>query len=227
MEHAVGHSFADRSLLERALTHDSAIKDVSKRAAAGYQRLEFLGDRVLGLVVADMLFHAHPDLNEGAMAKRFTQLVRGETCADVALGWGLGGHIRSGGQLKQGNELAAATQSMLGDACEAVLGAVYIDAGFDAARRVVERAWTPRLAGAGASAGDPKTALQEWAQARGLPPPDYRMAERSGPDHAPTFLVDVHVRGLAPERGTGAAKRDAQQDAAHKVLLREKIWVKA
>ena len=222
IQSALVYEFRDPVQLQHALTHDSAIKDVKKRLAGGYQRLEFLGDRVLGLVIADMLYRAYPDLDEGALARRFTQLVRGESCARVAQDWGLAEHVRFGE--KERVTSAGITPAVLSDVCESVIGAVFVDGGYAPARRVIESAWRPLLAELGERTSDPKSSLQEWAQARALPTPDYKVLERSGPDHAPKFKVEVSVQGLANETGEGATKRDAQQAAAQKLLQRETIW---
>jgi ribonuclease-3 len=212
---ALGHDFASPELLERALTHASTV-------AAGlhtYQRLEFLGDRVLGLVVADMLDEAFPDAPEGELSRRLARLVSGETCAEVAGEIGLDRFLR----IKGGR----ATASVLGDVCEAVLGAVYRDGGLAAARPLIERHWRPRLASMSGPLSDAKTELQEWAHKRGFDAPFYAEVGRSGPDHAPQFEVEVQVGRLPPGRGAGRSKREAEHEAAAFVLRREGVWAEA
>ncbi|MDE2018681.1 MAG: ribonuclease III, partial [Hyphomicrobiales bacterium] len=183
------------------------------------QRLEFLGDRVLGLAVAAALHAEFPDAPEGELSLRLARLVRKETCAEVALGWDVGPALKLGaGEARAGGRRKTA---ILADACEALIGAVFVDAGFEAARRVTLAAFGPRLHGADAAARDPKTALQEWAQARGLPAPRYSEADRSGPAHAPRFVVRVDVEGAEPAFGEAANKRAAEQAAARAALTRE------
>lgn len=215
LEARLDHIFADRSLLVQALTHVSRSQE-----GPTYQRLEFLGDRVLGLAVADLLMQAYPEASEGDLSRRLAELVRRETCAAVALGWELGGHLRLGG-----GAVAAMRRnpSILADACEAVIGAVFVDAGFDAARGLVARAFAPRLATLADVPSNAKTDLQEWAVARGKPPPLYAILERSGPDHAPHFRVGARVEGLDEAVGTGRSRRAAEQAAAEAVLLREGV----
>jgi ribonuclease III len=222
LEAAIGHVFADGAILAQALTHVSAVSSSLGRTAS-YQRLEFLGDRVLGLVVADMLFRAFPDDPEGALAQRLSELVRKETCALVAEEWGIGSHLRLG--TGEGQSGGRKRMTILGDACEAVIGGVFLDAGFDAARSVVAAAWSGRLDAVSRPPRDAKTTLQEWAQARGLRTPAYRIASRSGPDHRPSFVVEVAVDTHEPAQGEGASKRLAEQAAASAFLAREGIVV--
>ena len=204
-----GHRPSDIEPFERALTHGS-------QAAANYERLEFLGDRVLGLVMAEALLAADPEAAEGLLAPRFNALVRKETCADVAREIDLGvvlklgrSEMLSGGRRKE---------ALLGDAMEAVIAAVYLDAGFEAARDVILRLWGARVTAVEADARDAKTALQEWAQGRGLPLPEYVEVRRSGPDHSPQFEIEVRVKGQAVMRGAGGSKRLAEQAAARALL---------
>lgn len=221
LESRLGHVFADRGLLERALTHASApgVADVGRDS---YQRLEFLGDRVLGLAVATMLLEAYPDADEGELARRLNHLVRRETCAEVAVELGLDAAVRIGaGEAQAGGRRKTA---ILGDICESVLAAVYLDGGFAAATALVERYWRPRMLGFAAARRDAKTTLQEWAQGRNLPPPIYEAVGRSGPDHEPRFTVLVRVEGLDPAEGLGRSKREAEQGAASALLVREGIW---
>lgn len=217
----LGYAFSDPGLLRRALTHSSA--RTSRSVARDNERLEFLGDRVLGLCIAEMLMEAFPDEEEGDLARRFNQLVRKEMCAAIAdEDWHLGGSmIMSGGEALSGGRRKI---TILGNACEAVLGAIYLDGGYATAREVVRRYWEPRLREADAAPTDAKTALQEWAQGMGLPLPAYAVTERKGPDHAPVFEVRVEVEGHEAALGEGASKRMAEQDAAEKMLIREKVW---
>ena len=216
----LGYDFHDATLLRTALTHSSV--RVGKPDANDNERLEFLGDRVLGLVVAEMLAREFPSANTGEMARRFNLLVRKETCAEVAREIGLGrvivmsqGEAESGGR----NKL-----TILGDASEAVLGAVFLDGGFEHAREVVRSLWLPRLRQDGDVLTDAKSALQEWAQGRGLELPRYKEIARKGPDHAPHFTYRVEIEGLEPQNGNGPNKRAAEQAAASAILLREGIW---
>ena len=214
----LGHLFTDRSLLETALTHPSA----AEPGGATYQRLEFLGDRVLGLVVAEMLLDRFPDASEGELARRLTALVRKESCAAVALELDLGPAMRLGpGEARSGGRKKAA---ILGDVCEAVIGALHLDGGIDVARRFIAKHWSPRMIAETGSLRDAKTTLQEWAQARGLGTPTYEIVYRSGPDHAPQFLVEVRSPGLKPASGRGGSRREAEQDAATAMLHREGAW---
>lgn len=221
LEKRLGHAFTNRDLLVTALTHASA----TDSGAATYQRLEFLGDRVLGLAIAEMLMVAFPKANEGELAQRLTALVRNESCADVARDLDLGSAIRLGaGEAQSGGRWKAA---ILGDVCEAVIGALHLDGGIDVARRFIDAHWrakmleTPRST---ASLRDGKTTLQEWAQGRGLGTPTYEIVARSGPDHAPRFEVEVLAGDLAPLRGEGGSRREAEQDAAATMLVRHGVW---
>jgi len=203
---ALGHDFARPELLEQALTHPSAA------AKSTYQRLEFLGDRVLGLVVADMVYRAFPDEPEGALARRYTALVRKEAVARVAEAIDLGAHLRvSRGEAEQGGR---SSHSLLADACEAVIAALFLDGGFPAARRFVERWWQPLLSQQVEPPQDAKTALQEWAQGQGLPLPAYRLVASEGPPHDPIFEMEVSLPGRLPARGRGRSRRAAEAAAA-------------
>lgn len=210
----LGHDFSRPELLVRAVTHSS----ISSATRPDNQRLEFLGDRVLGLVMAEALLSADKGASEGQLAPRFNALVRKEACAEVAAQIDLGAVLKlgrsemlSGGRRKQ---------ALLGDAMEAVLAAVYQDAGFEAARKVVLRLWGDRIANVKADARDPKTALQEWAQARGQQPPKYVEVARSGPDHAPVFTIAARLQDGAEEQATAGSKRHAEQAAAKALLAR-------
>lgn len=224
IETRIGHAFSDRTLLERALTHASAATAADKRHVT-YQRLEFLGDRVLGLSVADMLYRRDPDTDEGSMSRRLSDLVRAETCAEIAAELDLGLALRVGASETRTG--VGKRDSVLADICEAVIGAIYLDAGWPAAQAFVERHWRPRLERAPAHLRDAKSQLQEWAQARGLPTPFYSLVDRSGPDHAPHFTIAVIIPGLAEARGGGRSKREAEVVAATTVLTREGVWAPA
>ncbi len=222
LQKALGHKFRDKTLLRQALTHSSARDG---KGAGDNERLEFLGDRVLGLAIAELLCEMNPDAREGDLARLFNTLVQRGACAEVAIDIQLGDHLLlSGSELTSGGRTKA---SILADACEAVLGAVFLDAGFIATRKVVRKLWLPRI-GAGAEAErDPKTALQEWAQGRRKSIPLYVEVERAGPDHAPQFTAEVRVDGAKPARGAGTNKRMAEQAAARAFLERERIWESA
>ena len=218
LEAALGHRFADPSLLATALTHMSA----EDSRLASYQRLEFLGDRVLGLSVAELLFRQFPQSEEGNLSRRLADLVRKETCAEVAQSWNLGQFMRLGeGEILGG---ARKNRAILADACEAIIGAVFIDGGYEAARALVERAFGERMLKPVRPLRDAKTALQEWAQGRGYPTPTYSERGRSGPDHAPVFVVAVKITGLADAEARGPSKRLAEQAAAEAFLRREGLW---
>ena len=210
----LGHEFARPDLLRTAVTHPS----MSTPSRPDNQRLEFLGDRVLGLVMAEALLTADASASEGQLAPRFNALVRKETCADVARDIGLGDALKlgrsemlSGGRRKE---------AILADALEALIAAVYLDAGFDVARAVVLRLWGARVASVKEDARDAKTSLQEWAQARGQTPPTYVETVRSGPDHAPEFTIEVQLVSGEAAQGTAGSKRQAEQLAARALLAR-------
>ncbi|MCA0400468.1 MAG: ribonuclease III [Proteobacteria bacterium] len=217
LEARIGFSFADKAHLDEALTHVSA-----GARGLSYQRLEFLGDRVLGLVVSTMLFETFPAASEGELSKRLADLVRKETCADIARFWRLGEHIKLGeGEKRSG---AKKRDAILGDACEALIGAVYRDAGLAAADKLIRAHWTERMHAPLEVPKDAKTLLQEVVQAKGLPVPHYRDAGRSGPDHAPQFEVAVLVEGAAEMTGKGPSKRVAERAAAEAWLRRAGLW---
>ena len=217
LEERLGYRFTDPELLACALTHVSALSGTQS-----YQRLEFLGDRVLGLAVADLLFAAFPTGSEGDLSRRLSELVRKETCADVAEAWDVGPHLRLG--KGGGQAVLRQNRSILADACEAIIGAVFLDGGFTPARGLVERAFAGRAHGLADPPSNPKAVLQEWALGRGLPVPAYEVLHRSGPDHAPSFRIAVAVQGLDPAIGSGESKRGAEQNAAESLLVREGIW---
>jgi len=210
----LGHAFERPDLLIRALTHSS----LSAPTRPDNQRLEFLGDRVLGLVMAEALLEQDKDAPEGQLAPRFNALVRKETCADVAREIDLGAVLKLGkSEMKTGGRRKHA---LLGDAMEAVIAAVYRDAGYEAARDVILRLWGERVSKVEADARDAKTTLQEWAQARRMPPPAYVEVGRTGPDHAPVFTVEVRMETGATARAEASSKRQAEQAAAKAMLAR-------
>ena len=208
---ALGHTFRDKDLLERALTHASASPQRSN------ERLEFLGDRVLGLVIADKLHRIFPEDAEGALALKLNALVRRETCAAAADAAGLPEHmILAASEVANGGRRKAA---ILAGVCEAVIAALYLDGGYDVARAFVERYWEPAIANLKHDMRDAKTALQEWAQARRASPV-YKLVSREGPDHAPRFVVEVRVGEDNVALGEGKSKREAEQAAAALLLAR-------
>jgi ribonuclease-3 len=219
LEKTVGYRFKDSDLLERSLTHISAVAGGSR--ANSYQRLEFLGDHVLGLVISDMLFRAFPKADEGELSRRLADLVRREACADVARAIELGTALRLGAS--EANAGGRMRTAILADVCEALVGAVYLDGGYDAAEKLVERLWGERMRAPVRPLRDPKTILQEWAQARGLPTPTYREVERTGPHHDPQFRVAVALPNKDPAEGVGRSKRTAEQAAAAALLTREGV----
>jgi ribonuclease III len=213
LQAAIGHGFSDPGLLNRALTHASADSGRSN------ERLEVLGDRVLGLLIAEELARRFPDAAEGELAARLNRLVRMETCAEVALAIGIDkALILAAGERQTGGAKKAA---ILGDACEAVIAALYLDGGLEAARGFVLRAWAGHLDSAPAEIRDAKTLLQEWAQARtehGRTLPHYEVLSQSGPSHAPLFRMRVTVAGGQSAEAEGRSKREAEQAAASALL---------
>ncbi len=217
----LGYHFADPDLLDRALTHSSAVSP-AKRVERSYQRLEFLGDRVLGLVVADMLYRRFPRANEGELSRALNTLVRKETCASIARELDLGSELNLGeSEARTGG---ADKEAILGDVTEAVIGAIYCDGGLGRAFEVIERLLGEHLGQAGTERADAKTTLQEWAQARGLEPPNYVEVERTGPDHAPMFTISVQLGAFDAVSASGPSKKLAEHKAAERFLVREKVW---
>lgn len=214
-----GVRFTNVGLLRRALTHASA-----KGATEGsdYQRLEFLGDRVLGLVVAQMVFEANPRAPEGEMSLRLNALVNAETLAEIAEEIGLSDLISTGRELRPqaGRKLV----NLRGDVVEALIAAVYIEAGLEAASAFIRRHWDSRSKAPSAARRDPKTELQEWSHQFAKAVPVYVVDSRSGPDHDPVFAVSVRIEGIEPGQGSGRSKREAEQAAAMNILLREGVW---
>jgi ribonuclease-3 len=221
LEARLGYRFADPELLDRALTHSSALSP-AKRIERSYQRLEFLGDRVLGLVIADMLYRRLPKANEGELSRSLNTLVRKETCAMIARELDLGAELNLGeSEARTGG---AQKEAILGDVAEAVIGAVYCDGGLGRAYELIEALFSEHIGVAGNERADAKTTLQEWAQGRGLEPPTYVETERTGPDHAPEFTISVRVGQFEPLSATGPSKKLAEHKAAEAFLIREKVW---
>ncbi|MGN6551148.1 MAG: ribonuclease III [Pararhizobium sp.] len=217
-EELIGVTFKDKARLDRALTHSSA-----RNADSGnYERLEFLGDRVLGLCIAELLFTRFRTATEGELSVRLNQLVSAETCAQVADDLGLHEFIRTGADIKKvtGRRMA----NVRADVVESLIGAIYLDSGLETARRFILAHWEERAASAATARRDAKTELQEWSHARFGVTPLYRVAERSGPDHEPQFTVVVEVEGLEPETGISRSKRAAEQEAAARLLQRQGVW---
>lgn len=219
LEALIGYTFKDKGLLSEALIHSSAR---AEQGGHDNERLEFLGDRVLGLSIAALLYARFPSAREVELARHFNALVCKGSCAAIAGRLQLGAHIvmaaseaRSGGRRKE---------VILADTCEALLGAISVDGGFSAAEAAVHRLWAPLIASAQPPAPDAKTALQEFAQSQKRGLPEYREVARSGADHAPSFTVEVSVKGLRPERGAGPSLKKAQQAAAEALLKREAVW---
>lgn len=217
LERRIGYTFKDRDLLERALTHAS-VGD-GAREVRHYERLEFLGDRVLNLVAAERLMSLDPDAREGDMSRRLAALVNYHACARAAERVGLPPALRlSASATKVG---ARKSDAVLGDACEALIAALYIDGGLDCAKAFFEMFWSEEFEGLDAPrAKDPKTQLQEWAQGLGLPLPQYEVVGREGPAHAPIFTVEVRVKGFGAEAGVGSSRQTAEKQAAQAMLLK-------
>lgn len=211
----IGYQFMQTDNLVRALTHSSATGD-------NYERLEFLGDRVLGLAIAQLLYATFPTANEGELSRRFNLLVNTETCADVADEIGLGDFIVTGMEIR--SIKGRKRLNLRADAVEALIAAIYLDGGFEPARAFIERFWRSRAHASDADRRDAKTELQEWAHRTGGDAPVYETEGRSGPDHDPVFTVKASVAGCESEYGTGSSKREAEQAAATAILVREGIW---
>jgi ribonuclease-3 len=220
LEERIGHRFADPKLLENALTHVSGVGSGKKRTES-YQRLEFLGDHVLGLVISELLFRSFPRAQEGELSRRLADLVRRDACAEAALAMDLGPFIKLGSS--EANSGGRKKAAILADVCEALIGAVFLDGGYEASTKLIDRYWRDRMLEPHRPLRDPKTMLQEWAQGRGLPPPAYKETERRGPDHKPEFKVSVTLPGFDSIDGKGTSKRDAEQAAALAMLLREGV----
>jgi ribonuclease-3 len=209
LEGVIGRRPRDSDLFERALTHSS-------HGEEHYERLEFLGDRVLGLTIAHWLFELFPDEPEGKLSRRLNALVARETCAEVGRELGVGGHIRLGKQAR--DDGAADSENVVGDVVEALIGALYLDAGPDEAAAFIRRAWGDRVSTRDKAPKHPKSALQEWAAANERKPPEYRLTGRSGPHHAPTFIVEVEIKGVGSAQAEGSSKQVAETEAAARLL---------
>jgi ribonuclease-3 len=216
----LGHTFRNTVLLEQALTHTSVGQTPSKVRHG--ERLEFLGDRVLGLCIAEVLLERYPADPEGELSKRLNILVSGRQCAGVAREIGLGAALRmAGGETRSG---LRENDTVLGDACEALIAAVYLDGGLEAAAAAIRRLWAERLDEVETRGVlNPKSALQEWAAAEKRSAPAYRVVSRTGPDHAPEFTIEVEVAGIAPETAIGGSRQQAETAAALKLLKREGV----
>jgi ribonuclease-3 len=223
LQDLIGYRFRNRTLLHEALTHSSVAR--GQKGFANYERLEFLGDRILGLAIAEHLYHAFPEAAEGDLARRFNRLVQKESCALVAEELGLGTFLRMGDAESLAGGRRKAT--ILADACEALLGAVYLDGGWEPVKAIIEAHWGPRVSEIVAVPVDAKTALQEWVQSQGNKKlPRYVKVDSSGPDHAPAFVYEVRVEGLEAALGKGPSRRAAEQAAAMEMLVREGVWSK-
>ena len=221
LEDLIGYDFSDKDRLDRAITHASA----RPGKGSNYERLEFLGDRVLGLCIAEMLFRTFREAKEGELSVRLNQLVSAESCAAVSDDLGLHRFIRTGADVKK--LTGKAMLNVRADVVESLIAAIYLDGGLEAARGFILRNWENRAARAEGARRDAKTELQEWAHARFSTTPNYRVDERSGPDHDPSFTVTVEIKGVAPGTGIDRSKRAAEQAAATKILEREGVWPKA
>lgn len=214
LEDKIGYRFRDKSLLDEALLHPSAVR--RKQGASVYERLEFVGDRVLGLAIATWLYRLHPDATEGVLARHHASLVRRDQLAQIATGKL---DLLSYMTLAKGDEADTRGQAtILGDAFEALLGAIYLDSDFPTAEKIVHTLFDGTVTDQVETPRDPKTALQEWAQARGRAVPTYTIIERTGPSHAPVFTVEVAIAKEQPVRATGTSKQLAEKAAAEKLL---------
>jgi len=210
---ALGFTVADEEMWLEALTHGSTGSE------RDYDRLEFLGDRVLGLSIAEWLFRHNPSAAEGELAQRLNALVSRQVCAQTARGIGAPDHVRLGKQAR--DDGAADSDNVLGDIMEALLGASYFEAGFAVTRDVVHRLWQPAFDGKAGRRKHPKSALQEWAAGNQRKPPEYEVVDRSGPDHAARFTVRVSVRNVGEVEATASSKQEAETEAAR--LFMEKF----
>ena len=211
LEKAIGHVFKNKDLLQDALTHSSTGNENN------YERLEFLGDRVLGLIITEMLFEKFPDETEGDLAKRLAALVQGSMLAVVAKQIDLGAYVVFSPAEREAG--GAENVNILADAFEALIGGLYLDAGFDECHDLIEKLWANHLFEMKAPPQHPKTALQEWAQGNGLPLPTYEIAGQSGPDHAPLFDIKLSVQGYKPVTAQGRSRQEAEKEAALAFLI--------
>ena len=219
LETRIDYQFKDRALIDRAMTHASAVQEFGPRFS--YERLEFLGDRVLGLVIAELLFRKFEGEPEGGLAPRLNALVNRDACAAVATKLGLESCL----MLDAAEEKAGGRQkpSILSDICEALLGAIYLDGGMKPAAKLIEASWSPMMKSLGKRPKDPKSALQEWAQAEGFATPSYEIVGQVGPDHAPEFEARVLVGAFDPAAGRGTSKQEAQRAAALSMLKAREV----
>ena len=220
LERSLDYKFRDKQILEQALTH------ASFRSSSGqlhhYEKLEFLGDRVLGLCVAERLYIEFPDADEGELSVRLNALVSGKTLAEFGDELNIDQFIRTGSDLNLST--GKRVQSLRADVVEALIASIYLDGGLEPAKNFVSRLLDNRINQPDAARRDSKTALQEWAHAKGLGTPKYREKEKAGPDHDPVFTVEVKVKGKLAAQGTGRSKRSAEQAAAREILVREGVW---
>lgn len=215
LQQTLGYRFCDQALLTLALTHRSLVREGH---ASSNQRLEFLGDAVLGLAIAELVYELYPAEAEGDLSKRLVSLVNGEQLATIARAMQLGACLSmSAGEAEQGGR---ENPSNLEDACEALLGAVYLDGGIAPVRALVRRFWLDVARTTTTPPKDPKTSLQEWTQARSLPLPEYALISADGPSHAPLFIIEVRVKGHAPVRAEAGVKKTAERLAAEAMLAK-------
>jgi len=209
VKRVLGHEARDPALFERALTHSSLGED-------HYERLEFLGDRVLGLAIASWLYEMFPNEPEGKLSRRLNALVDRDSCAEVARELGVASQLRLGKQAREDG--ASESENVLGDITESLIGALYLEAGYEAAAAFVRRAWDDKVSTRDKAPKHPKSALQEWAAANNRKPPVYQLADRQGPHHAPTFVVEVEIRGVGTASAEGTSKQEAEKAAAAKLM---------
>ena len=209
VERTLGHRPKDAALFERALTHSSWGEE-------HYERLEFLGDRVLGLAMASWLFELFPNEPEGKLSRRLNALVDRDTCAEVARELGVASQLRLGKQAREDG--ASESENVLGDITESLIGALYLEAGYEAAAAFVRRAWDDKVSTRDKAPKHPKSALQEWAAANNRKPPVYQLADRRGPHHAPLFVVEVEIKGVGTASAEGTSKQEAEKEAAAKLM---------
>ncbi|QAY78701.1 ribonuclease III [Sphingosinicella sp. BN140058] len=209
VKRVLGHDARDPALFERALTHSSLGED-------HYERLEFLGDRVLGLAIASWLYELFPNEPEGKLSRRLNALVDRDSCAEVARELGVASQLRLGKQAREDG--ASESENVLGDITESLIGALYLEAGYESAAAFVRRAWDDKVSTRDKAPKHPKSALQEWAAANNRKPPVYQLADRQGPHHAPTFVVEVEIRGVGTASAEGTSKQEAEKAAAAKLM---------
>jgi ribonuclease-3 len=209
LEATLGQRPGDLALYQRALTHSS-------REESDYERLEFLGDRVLGLTIARWLFDRFPEEPEGKLSWRLNALVSGQVCAEIGRALGIGAQLRLGKQAR--DDGASDSDNVLGDVVEALIGALYLDAGLEAAQRFIRSCWADRIEHQLRAPQHPKSALQEWAAANRRKPPVYTVTARTGPHHSPRFTVSVEVPHAGAAAAEGASKQEAETAAARALL---------